>query len=99
MFLTECNHVLQNNIVFIHIIHAQLKGLIIENTFTSVEDMVGSVVPPLGALIGTGKPLNRLVTNKWYSLKTIPKIDKLPILMLSSGEVRNVLGYQTHVPC
>jgi len=64
----------------------KLKGLIIENTFTSVEDMVGSVVPPLGALIGTGKPLNRLVTNKWYSLKTIPKIDKLPILMLSSGE-------------
>ncbi|GAX75394.1 hypothetical protein CEUSTIGMA_g2838.t1 [Chlamydomonas eustigma] len=64
----------------------KLKGLIIENTFTSVEDMVGSVLPPLGPLIGAGKPLNRLVTNKWYSLKTIPKIDKLPILMLSSGE-------------
>jgi pimeloyl-ACP methyl ester carboxylesterase len=31
-----------------------LAALLVENTFTSVEDMVGRVVPPLGALMGTG---------------------------------------------
>jgi hypothetical protein len=32
----------------------QISGLIVENTFTSVEDMVARVVPPLGAVIGGG---------------------------------------------
>ncbi len=49
---------------------------------------MGSVLPPLRFLIGTGKPFNMLVTNKWYSLKLIPKITKVPMLMLVSGQVR-----------
>lgn len=65
----------------------QVKALIVENTFTSVEDMVSRILPPLGALIGRGKPLNFLVTNKWYNARTLPKITKVPLLMVISGLV------------
>ncbi|KAG1654203.1 hypothetical protein FOA52_009384, partial [Chlamydomonas sp. UWO 241] len=64
----------------------KIKGLIIENTFTSVENMVGQLLPPLGPLIGCGKPLNFLVKDKWSNLKTLPKITKVPLLMLVSGK-------------
>ncbi len=47
--------------------NAQIQGLIIENTFMSVEEMVSRVVPPLGLIIGPGRPFNFLVTNKWYN--------------------------------
>ena len=70
----------------------QVKGLVLENTFTSVEDMVGQIIPPLGFLIGTGRPLNALVTNKWYSYKTLPGIKSVPILMFVSGQVRSWAG-------
>lgn len=62
----------------------QLAGLVLENTFTCVEDMVQRVVPLLGAVIGAGKPLNFLVTNKWHSLGTIARLDALPLLMMTS---------------
>ena len=45
------------------------------------------ILPPLGALIGRGKPLNFLVTNKWYNARTLPKITKVPLLMVISGLV------------
>jgi hypothetical protein len=45
----------------------QVQGLIIENTFMSVEEMVARVIPPLGLVIGPGRPLNFLVTDKWHS--------------------------------
>lgn len=61
-----------------------IQGLILENTFTSVEDMVSRVVPPLGSLIGTGRPLNFLVTNKWYNIKQVAKLRRPPLLMLTS---------------
>ncbi|KAG2497973.1 hypothetical protein HYH03_004234 [Edaphochlamys debaryana] len=61
----------------------KLKALIVENTFTGVQDMVGSVVPPLSLLIGTGRPCNFLVTNKWNNLALIPRV-KLPMLMMVS---------------
>ncbi len=32
-----------------------MAGLIVENTFMSVEDMVSRVLPPLGAVIGSGE--------------------------------------------
>jgi hypothetical protein len=65
----------------------QIKALIVENTFTCVEDMVPQLLPPLGALIGRGKPLNFLVTNKWSNELALPKVTQLPLLMLISGRV------------
>jgi len=64
----------------------RVAALIVENTFYSVEDMVARVVPPLGAVIGTGKPLNFLVTNKWHNWREIPKITRTPLLMLVSDQ-------------
>lgn len=40
--------------LFCMICSSQVAGLMVENTFTSVEDMVARVVPPLGYVIGTG---------------------------------------------
>jgi hypothetical protein len=65
----------------------QIKVLIVENTFMSVEDMVSQVLPPLGAVIGTGKPLNCLVTNKWRNLAEIERITQLPLLLMASVHV------------
>ncbi|WIA21964.1 hypothetical protein OEZ85_004325 [Tetradesmus obliquus] len=62
----------------------KIKALIVENTFMSVEDMVSQVLPPLGAVIGTGKPLNCLVTNKWRNLAEIERITQLPLLLMAS---------------
>ena len=66
--------------------YLQVKALVIENTFTGVQDMVARVVPPLSILIGTGRPCNFLVTNKWSNLQLISRI-KLPMLMLVSLRV------------
>ncbi len=65
----------------------QIAALVVENTFTSVEDMVSRVVPPLGLLIGAGRPCNFLVTNKWTNLAELPKVTKLPMLMFISMRV------------
>jgi hypothetical protein len=65
---------------------AQVRGLVIENTFTGVQDMVSRVVPPLSLLIGTGRPCNFLVTNKWPNLQLISRIH-LPMLMMVSLRV------------
>lgn len=53
----------------------------------SVEDMVSQVLPPLGAVIGTGKPLNFMVTNKWRNLAEIERITDLPLLLMASIHV------------
>ena len=58
-----------------------------ENTFTSVEAMVSRVVPPLGLVVGPGKPLNFLVTNKWHNRDEVKKIRSTPVLMLVSLNV------------
>eukprot|EP00878_Enallax_costatus_P034538 GHUV01038300.1.p1 GENE.GHUV01038300.1~~GHUV01038300.1.p1 ORF type:complete len:276 (+),score=63.48 GHUV01038300.1:938-1765(+) len=62
----------------------KIKALVIENTFMSVEDMVSQVLPPLGTVIGTGKPLNFMVTNKWRNVCEIERITDLPLLLLAS---------------
>ncbi|GLI68716.1 hypothetical protein VaNZ11_013197, partial [Volvox africanus] len=62
---------------------AQIQGLIVENTFTAVQDMASRVVPPLSLLIGAGRPCNFLITNKWSNIDMIPRI-KLPMLMMVS---------------
>ncbi|GLC33820.1 hypothetical protein PLESTB_000508200 [Pleodorina starrii] len=60
-----------------------VQALVVENTFTGVQDMVARVVPPLSLLIGSGRPCNFLVTNKWSNIEIIPRI-KLPMLMMVS---------------
>eukprot|EP00879_Flechtneria_rotunda_P007125 GHRR01007477.1.p1 GENE.GHRR01007477.1~~GHRR01007477.1.p1 ORF type:complete len:303 (+),score=94.95 GHRR01007477.1:94-1002(+) len=62
----------------------KIKALVVENTFLSVEDMVSQVLPPLGAVIGNGKPLNFLVTNKWKNLTEITRLTELPMLLMAS---------------
>eukprot|EP00171_Calliarthron_tuberculosum_P012877 IDg12877t1 len=52
-----------------------VRGLIIENSFTSIDDMIDVVLPPLRAF----KFLNR---NKWDSLARIKDV-KVPILFIS----------------
>jgi len=55
-----------------------IKGLIIENTFTSVADMVHVVLPVF-------KHFTLLATNKWESKEAIKGI-KVPILFISSTD-------------
>jgi len=39
----------------------------VENTFTSVEDMVSRVVPLLGLVVGTGAFINpKVLSFKWH---------------------------------
>lgn len=52
----------------------RIKGLVVENTFTCINDMINEVFPILRFV----KPLNR---NKWNSLSIIKDI-KIPILFL-----------------
>jgi hypothetical protein len=65
----------------------QLAGLIIENTFTCVEDMAGKMLPPLALVVGTGRPLNFIVTNRWRNYAEINKVQRLPLLMVASLRV------------
>eukprot|EP00698_Gefionella_okellyi_P010141 TRINITY_DN2612_c0_g1_i2.p1 TRINITY_DN2612_c0_g1~~TRINITY_DN2612_c0_g1_i2.p1 ORF type:complete len:305 (+),score=36.60 TRINITY_DN2612_c0_g1_i2:130-1044(+) len=53
----------------------KVAGLIVENTFTSIVDMIDAVMPVM-------KPFKRLAVNKWESAKCIDKISA-PILFLS----------------
>lgn len=62
----------------------KVAGLVVENTFLSVEDMAAQVLPPLGVVIGTGKPLNWLVTNKWKNVEELPRITDVPLLLMAS---------------
>lgn len=51
-----------------------VRGLVVENTFTSVDDMIDHVMPALSF----AKPFNR---NKWNSRKHIQEIE-VPILFI-----------------
>lgn len=63
---------------------SKIRGLIIENTFTSIEETVPNMMGFLKPLIGPGKPCNWLVRNKWYSNKRIENLKDVPMLFLSS---------------
>lgn len=54
--------------------HTAVRGLILENTFTSIDDMIDVLMPALKF----AKPFNR---NKWNSYKTIQDIH-FPILFI-----------------
>eukprot|EP01105_Mastigella_eilhardi_P020163 TRINITY_DN4782_c0_g1_i1.p1 TRINITY_DN4782_c0_g1~~TRINITY_DN4782_c0_g1_i1.p1 ORF type:complete len:283 (+),score=77.31 TRINITY_DN4782_c0_g1_i1:113-961(+) len=57
---------------------SEITGLIVENTFTSIPDMIPAVFPIIA-------PFRNLSVNKWNSLVDIPKVH-CPILFLSSGQ-------------
>ena len=67
---------------------ASLRAVMVENTFTSVEDMAPKMLPVLKPFIGSRKPLNFLVRNKWRSADAIQLITKIPMLMFASARVR-----------
>lgn len=73
----------------------KVKAVVVENTFTAVQDMVSKVVPPLKLLIGTGRPCNFLVTNKWPNIELIPRINK-PLLMFVSVQDEMVPSSQMY---
>jgi len=63
----------------------KVAAAIIENTFTSVGDMAGELMPFLRSVVGRGRPLNVAVWDKWENIRAIPRIRDVPTLMLSSG--------------
>lgn len=62
----------------------KIRGLIVENTFTSLEDVAPHTMPFLSPLLGPGRPCNWLLRNKWYSDRRVKELKSLPILFLSS---------------
>jgi abhydrolase domain-containing protein 13 len=65
-----------------------IRAAIVENTFTSVEDMVPRVLPFLGPLVGERKPMNWLVRNKWRNVDRVREIMATPLLLIGSTNVR-----------
>lgn len=61
-----------------------MAGLIVENTFTSIADMVPRALPPLRPFVGEGKPCNWLIRNKWDSITRIRSLQDIPVLFLVS---------------
>lgn len=57
-----------------------VKGVILENTFTSLPDVVS------GFAAGMGYPLTFLLKNKWESIKEIPYF-QCPILFISGSNM------------
>lgn len=71
-------------------IHAAVKykqniaGLIVENTFASIEEMAPLALPFLRPLVGEGKPCNWLIRNKWDSCRAIKSLVETPTLFMVS---------------
>lgn len=59
----------------------KIRGVVLENTFTSVEQMALQLFPLLNSVRCV---LSRLLENKWENAKCIPRINR-PLLFLSSG--------------
>lgn len=62
-----------------------VAALVVENTFTSVNDMAATLLPPLRRLVASGKPLERLCFDRWKNVDAIRKVN-VPTLMLSSRQ-------------
>ena len=62
-----------------------LRAVVLENTFTSIPDMAGCLMPLLATLVGTGAPLNFLVKDKWQTARVIGRI-AAPLLLVCSGQ-------------
>ena len=61
--------------------HGTIKGVILENTFTCIADMVMKVMPLLGPLVGRNRPLHFLLRNKWDSDRRIAQLT-MPVLFI-----------------
>uniref|UniRef100_A0A1D2A9I7 Serine aminopeptidase S33 domain-containing protein n=1 Tax=Auxenochlorella protothecoides TaxID=3075 RepID=A0A1D2A9I7_AUXPR len=62
----------------------KIAGLIIENTFTSLEDIVPLKIPFLGFLIGPNRCANWLLRSRWDNVSAAKHLTGTPILFLSS---------------
>lgn len=62
----------------------KVKAVIVENTFTSIEDVAPRLFPLLGLFVGPRRWFNFLVRNKWESKRDIQRLTSLPVLLLSS---------------
>eukprot|EP01025_Chloroclados_australasicus_P024259 TRINITY_DN24398_c0_g1_i4.p1 TRINITY_DN24398_c0_g1~~TRINITY_DN24398_c0_g1_i4.p1 ORF type:complete len:355 (+),score=9.79 TRINITY_DN24398_c0_g1_i4:103-1065(+) len=63
----------------------KVRALLIENTFTSIANMVPRILPILGFAFGNDKLLNFLVKDKWENWKQIKLLGSaLPVLMYAS---------------
>jgi hypothetical protein len=77
--------------VALHLIAKQegaMKAAIIENTFTSVGDMVPRVLPFFGPVLKPNRPLNWMIRSQWRNLERIQEIRKTPLLLICSTNVR-----------
>jgi fermentation-respiration switch protein FrsA (DUF1100 family) len=76
------------NVLNLRWLELQVSGLILENTFTSVLDMAGVMLPPLRFFVGgpgNGKGpklLNWLVKSPWRTIDLVTDISE-PVLFLS----------------
>eukprot|EP00898_Chlorokybus_atmophyticus_P004403 jgi/Chlat1/4964/Chrsp32S08947 len=61
----------------------KLRCVVLENTFTSIVDMAGVVMPFLKYFLGKGRPLNPLVRSPWRTIDIIKSVTD-PVLLLSS---------------
>lgn len=62
----------------------RVRGVIVENTFTNLEEAAPGVLPVLRALVGPGRPCNFLLRNKWYSDRRVAELADVSMLFLSS---------------
>lgn len=61
-----------------------IRSVMIENTFTSIEEVAPRLFPLLKFFIGPGRFCNFLVRNKWESRRDIARLANTPVLLLSS---------------
>mmetsp|Transcript_5735 Transcript_5735/g.16410 ORF Transcript_5735/g.16410 Transcript_5735/m.16410 type:complete len:339 (-) Transcript_5735:264-1280(-) len=62
----------------------QFKAVMVENTFTSIEEVAPRLFPFLRLFVGPHRYFNWLVRNKWDSKRDIVRLDRIPVLLLSS---------------
>ncbi len=63
---------------------AALRCVVLENTFTSIPDMAGCLLPFLTHLVGPGKPLTFLVKDTWRTAARVGAV-VAPVLYICSS--------------
>lgn len=63
-----------------------VSGLVLENTFTCIVDLVPHTLPFLRPLVGPGRPFNFLVRNHWDSRSRLARLTDLPTLFMSATQ-------------
>ncbi|PSC75999.1 alpha beta-hydrolase superfamily isoform B [Micractinium conductrix] len=61
-----------------------ISGLVLENTFTRIVDVVPKTMPLLSPFVGPGRPFNFLVRNHWDTRPRLQQLKDLPVLFMSS---------------